>query len=83
MLLQPVNVFFISYAGCAEGTKASDLNDYNSQCHIFLYSPGVSSYLVGPTGVPVVLQWGLFPRLPVPRPWERLQCSTVLNNKKV
>ena len=39
---------------------------------IFFYSPGVSSYLVGPTGVPVVLQWGLFPRLAVPRPWERM-----------
>ena len=39
---------------------------------MFLYSPGVSSYLVGPTGVPVVLQWGLFPRLAVPRPWERM-----------
>ena len=29
--------FLISYAGCAEGTKASDLNDYNSQRHIWYH----------------------------------------------
>ena len=40
--------------------------------HNIFYSPGVSSYPVGPTGVPVGLQWGLFPRLAVPRPWERM-----------